>query len=877
VAGRDHADLEGLIGCFLNTLVLRTDLSGNPTFRDLLGRVRESAVGAYRHQDVPFEKLLEELKPRRDLSRTPLFQAFFNLGNFPDLGARLPGGLAVEPLTDAEADSKFDLTIYAAESEEGIGLDLVYNADLFDAPRMEEMLRQYLALLAQAVDRPEAPLDRFDLLTPEAASLLPDPTAPQNRDWPGAVHELFAEQARRHPERLAVEEEGTTWTYGDLAAAVSDLATHLQEGGVERGDRVAIWAHRSASLAVAVLGVLEAGAVFVILDPAYPASQLVDRLDLAIPRAWVALAAAVPVPGEVEGFLEGNSVCRIVLGDGGVEPSSPQPSSPSLPPARREKREWLALEEAEGSAPSPAFSPLSRPAGGRLGERGRGSEGPPRRGAFGGQAAPTDLAYIAFTSGSTGRPKAILGSHGALSHFLPWLRERFTLGESERHTLLSGLAHDPLQRDLFTSLCLGGTLCIPSPDDIGTPGRLAAWIARQEITFSNLTPAMATVLTEVPGGGAALSTIPTLRWAMLVGDVLARRDVDRLRRAAPAAAIVNLYGATETVRALGCYVVPEPSGAERARQILPLGRGMEDTQLLVLRLGDSGAALAGIGEVGEICVRSPHLADGYLGDPERTREKFLANPFTGQPGDRIYRTGDLGRYLPDGNLTFAGRRDHQVKIRGFRVELGEIEAALDRLPGVREAVVVARDDDSAGRRLIAYVVPSTEGATDAHALHETLRAVLPAYMVPAAFVLLERLPLTPNHKVDRRALPDPDPGRSGGREIVLPRDGVEQAVGAIWQRLLNLEAVGVHDNFFELGGHSLLGTRVIAALRDELGVEIPLRALFEKPTVAGLALAVAQARVEQAADSEVGALLDNLEDLSDEEVEALLTADPRSS
>jgi amino acid adenylation domain-containing protein len=883
VAGRDHADLEGLIGCFLNTLVLRADLTGNPTFRELLSRVRDAAVGAYAHQDVPFEKLLEELKPRRDLSRTPLFQAFFNLGNFPDLGARLPGGLTVEPLTDAEADSKFDLTIYAAESEEGIGLDLVYNADLFDASRMEEMLRQYLALLAQVVANPEVHLDHFDLLTPEAASLLPDPKRPQNTEWPGAVHELFAEQARRHPERPAVEEEGATWTYRELAAAAGDLAAKLREGGIERGDRVAIWAHRSAPLAVAVLGVLEAGAAFVILDPAYPTSQLVDRLEVSGPRAWVALEAAGPVPGEVEELLEGSGVCRIVLGDGGVEPSSSQPSSPSLSPDRREKREWLVLEEAERASPPPAFSPLSRPVGGRLGERGRGSEGPPRRGAAGGRLGPSDLAYVAFTSGSTGRPKAILGSHGALSHFLPWLRERFglgTRGHIERHTMLSGLAHDPLQRDLFTSLCLGGTLCIPAADDIGTPGRLAAWMARREITFTNLTPAMATVLTEPPGDGAALSTIPTLRWAMLVGDVLTRLDVDRLRRVAPAAGIVNLYGATETVRALGYHVVPETPDGERTRQILPLGRGMEDTQLLVLRLGgdlQGSATLAGLGEVGEICVRSPHLADGYLGDPDLTREKFQANPFNGLPEDRIYRTRDLGRYLPDGNLTFAGRRDQQVKIRGFRVELGEIEAALGRQPGVREAVVIARDDDLAGRRLIAYVVPSAEGATDAHALHEALRATLPAYMIPAAFVLLERLPLTPNHKLDRRALPDPEPSRPEGREIVPPRDGVEQAIAMIWQRLLNLEAVGVRDNFFELGGHSLLGTRVIAALRDEFGAEIPLRALFEKPTVEALALAVAQARVEQAVGSEVDALLDNLEDLSDEEVEALLAADPRSS
>ncbi|HYX24263.1 MAG TPA: amino acid adenylation domain-containing protein, partial [Thermoanaerobaculia bacterium] len=672
------------------------------------------------------------------LSHTPLFQVFFNLGNFPDLGMRLPGGLAVEPLAGAEADSKFDLTVYAAEVPEGIFLDLVYNADLFDAPRMEEMLRQYAGLLAQAVALPEAPLDRFSLLTPEAAALLPEPTAPLSDEWVGSVPALFAREARRHPERPALEDDDGAWTYGELAAAVRGLAAELKAAGVERGDRVAIWAHRSAPLSLAVLGVLEAGAAFVMLDPAYPAARVVDMLDLARPRAWVAVAAAGPVPAEVEAFLDANGVACVALPEG------------------RQGRQGQQ---------------------GQQGRQGRAED----RGVESG-FGPDDLAYVAFTSGSTGRPKGILGRHGPLTHFLPWMRERFSFGESDRFSVLSGLAHDPLHRDLFTPLCLGGTACFPSPGEIGTPGRLAAWMARRGITVANLTPALGQVLTEPPGGGAALATIPSLRWAMLVGDVLTRLDAERLRRAAPGAGVVNLYGSTETQRAVSFHVadVADAGSGGRSRQVLPLGRGMKDVQLLVLRAGAGPAALAGISEVGEICLRSPHLAAGYLGDPELTREKFQVNPFTGLPGDRIYRTGDLGRYLPDGEVAFAGRRDLQVKVRGFRVELGEVEAALGRLPGVREAVVVARQDapaDPGDRRLVAYVVPVPEPADrpalEVRDLRDALSATLPAYMVPAAFVLLERLPVTPNHKVDRRALPAPEPGRAASRELVPPRDGVE--------------------------------------------------------------------------------------------------------
>jgi amino acid adenylation domain-containing protein len=777
VAGRMRTEAESLIGCFLNTLVLRTDLSGNPGVRGLLRRVRETAVGAFAHQEIPFERLLEEIQPERDLSRTPLFQVFFNLANFPEVAGELPGGVTVEPLWGVEAESKFDMTVYATESRSGVYLSLVFNADLFDVVRMEELLRQYRGLLVQAAESPEAPLAALSLLTPEAARVLPDPAAPLSDEWVGAVHELLREQARARPDKVALFDAAGDWTYRALDEASDRIAAYLLAFGIGKEDCVAVWAHRSALLPVALFGILKAGAAFTILDPAYPAARLAEIVRLARPRGFLALSRAGDVPPEVEEALAGiGPACRLTL-----------PTDLAiLPPGRVEV-----------------------------------------------EVGPDDLALLAFTSGSTGSPKGILGLHGSLSHFLPWLAGRFELSEGDRHTMLSGLAHDPLQRDIFTSLCLGAALAIPAPEDIASPGRVASWMARQGITFANLTPAMAQLATEAPGGGEELATVPSLRWLMLIGDVLTRRDVERLRRLAPQATCVNLYGATETQRALSYHVV-----GDEVSRIVPLGVGMKDCQLLVL---DASGRTAGIGEVGEIAVRSPHLARGYLDDEAGTREKFVANPATGQSGDRLYRTGDLGRYLPDGQVTFAGRLDGQVKLRGFRIELGEIEAVLGSLPGVREAVAVVRDDRPE-RSLVAYLV--LDAGVEIAALRRALRARLPAYMVPAAIVALDRLPLLPNGKVDRSALPTP---QGEARVHLPPATETERTLAGIWASLLSGREIGRDDDFFALGGHSLLATRVLARVRDAFGVELPVATVFAEPTLLGLALAIDRARGESAA------------------------------
>ncbi|PYQ65419.1 MAG: non-ribosomal peptide synthetase, partial [Acidobacteria bacterium] len=742
IAGRQHAETEELIGLFLNTLALRTGLSGDPTFRELLARVRETTLGAYAHQDIPFEALLADLKPARDLSRTPVFQVLLNMLSFPTAQGRLPDGLEIEPGPAPEPESKFDLTLYVVEAAGAIRFDLVYNADLFDAPRMRELLRQYRAVLAAAAGEPGRRIGAFSLLTPEAAAVLPDPSRLLPVEEPSvAVHQRFLARARRHPGRLAAVDPRGVWTWGDLDAAV------------------AVWAHRAAPLAAALLGVLRAGAAFVIFDPAYPPARLAAMAARARPRAWVEVPGAPPLPEEMATALAG--VPRFPV-DG-----------PGLP--------------VDPAAPCAAVHP----------------------------DAP---AWIAFTSGSTGEPKGIVGSHRPLSHFLGWHERTFGLGEGDRFSLLSGLAHDPLLRDLFTPLWTGGELRVPAPERMGEPGWLAGWLAAEGVTVAHLTPAMARLLALEE----TAAPLEALRLVCSAGEALAGGDVERLRRLAPRARLVNFYGATETPQAMGWKIVgPGPAPAR-----VPLGRGIDGVDLLVL--GRAGEP-AGIGELGEICVRTPYLALGYLDDPAGTAERFAP-----APAGRLYRTGDLGRHLPDGEVTYAGRADRQVKVRGFRVEPAEIEEALVHA-GARQAVVMMRSDGSpADRRLVAYFT----GDATAAELRQALRARLPDFMLPALFVELPALPLTPNGKVDPRALPAPR--REAAEHGPAPRTPVEEELAGLWSGLLRLDRIGVHDDFFALGGHSLLATQLVSRLRAAFQVELPLRTVFEVPTIAGLA-----ARIER--------------------------------
>jgi amino acid adenylation domain-containing protein len=787
IANRNRRELEGLIGPLANTLMLRTDLSGNPPFREVLGRVREATLNACAHQDLPFETSVEELQPQRDSNRVPPLRVFFGMPGLPDNEMELPG-LVAENLSPPEVGSEFDLTLHIDERKGRIHFSLVFNTDLFARHRIVEMLEQFQHLLSQIVENPEERLARFSLVTPAAQEFLPEPTLTLGADWKGAVHTLFSHQARQAPERPAVMDQQEAWTYGELETRSNQLANYLRESGIQSQDIVAIYGHRSASLVWAVLGVLRAGAAFLILAPAYPAARLITCLQVAQPRGWLQVEAAGELPDALEEFVATSAYrCRLRL------------------PHRTAAEARGLLEDYPADDPGAAIG-------------------------------PDDLAYVAFTSGSTGAPKGILGRHGPLSHFLPWQKETFELRSSDRYSMLSGLSHDPLQRDIFTPLALGAALCIPDPEQIGTPGWLAQWMRREEISVTHLTPAMVQLLTQTATRDARpIAEIPSLRYAFIVGDALTRQDVSRLQKLAPAVTCVNLYGATETQRAVGYFVVPRDKGLI-SKEIIPLGRGIQDAQLLVL---NASQGLAGVGELGEIYVRSPHLARGYLGDDALTQERFIINPFTRMPGDRLYKTGDLGRYLPDGNVEFQGRADYQVKIRGFRIEPGEIETLLAQHPGVRETVVIAREDRPGDRRLVAYVVATGEQGPTVGEMRRFLEEKLPGYMVPSAFVLLEALPLTPNNKVDRRALPAPEnvrPELAGA--FVAPCTPVEEVLAGMWAQVLGIERVGIHDNFFELGGHSLLATQIVSRVRDTFQVELPLRSLFEGPNVAVLAASI---------------------------------------
>jgi amino acid adenylation domain-containing protein len=787
IAGRTRAEVEGLIGLFLNSLALRADLSGDPTFRELLHRVRETTLGAYAHQDLPFERILEELQPERSLSHTPVFQVMLNLANFGDGEVRLPGVEAVPVGAASEVGSKFDLTIYAGESPDGTYLHLVYDADLFEAERMRGMLAQLVSVLEQAAADPGVRVGEMSLVTGEQRPALPDPAAPLSAEWRESVPALFAAWAGRTPDAVAAEDPGERWTYAELDASSAAVAARLVADGVAPGDVVAILGHRSTALVRALLGTLRSGAAFLVLDPAYPPARLAEYVRIARPTGFLRLAAAGEVPAEVAAALAETVKSTVELRSGTD----------------------LSADEVNGVNESPDV-----------------------------EIGPDSLAYLSFTSGTTGKPKAVMGRHGSLTHFTPWLAETFGLSAADRFSLLSGLAHDPLHRDVFTPLQLGAAVVAPDPEEVGTPGYLAGWMRAAGITVAHLTPAMGQVLVDLPGGIDAASEVPSLRRAFFVGDVLTRTDVARLHRLAPNLQVVNYYGSTETQRAVGHFVVPRDLSL-LAKETVPVGRGIPDVQLLVRT---PSGALAGVGEVGEIWLRSPHVALGYLGDEELTAERFVANPWTGAPDDLLYRTGDLGRYRPDGVVEVAGRADRQVKVRGFRIEPGEVEAALRALPALRDAVVVPRGE-GADRQLAAYVVAS-DGSAGAAGLRGALRGVLPEHMVPAAFVFLEAIPLTPNGKVDRAALPEP--GRPGaGADAGLPRTPTEEVLAEIWGQVLGAERIGPASGFFDLGGHSLMATRVASRVREALGVELPLRAVFEHSTLAAMALEIDRLRAAE--------------------------------
>ncbi|MFQ5610898.1 MAG: amino acid adenylation domain-containing protein [Anaerolineae bacterium] len=759
VANRNRVEIEGLVGFFVNTLVLRADLGGNPTFRELLGRVREVALGAQEHQDLPFEKLVEELQPERDLSQTPLFQVWFVLQNAPAEALDLPG-LRASPFEVETGAAKFDLSLTLTETETGLRGSLGYNRDLFEASTAERMAAHFQTLLAGVAADPEQRLADLPLADETEPARLIQPGLAfvefEQAALEGSLAARFEAQVEKYPGRLAVKTRRYAWTYRTLNQAANRVAAAILAGREPGVGRVALLFDHDAPMIAAILGALKAGQTYVPLDPTYPQERLAY-------------------------MLADSGADAILTGDR------------NRPLAGRQGR-IINLDRLDRTAP--AENPnLALP--------------------------PETLAYILYTSGSTGQPKGVMQSQANVLHHIRTYTQALCLSPEDGLTLLSSYSFDAAVMDIFGALLNGAALY---PVDVKREGLagLARWLREQPITVYHSTP---TVYRYFLGDLPPDQTFPGVRCVVLGGEEVFRSDMELYKRHFPPECVfVNGLGPTESTLALQYFLNHE---TQLSGQRVPVGYPVAGTQVLLLdEEGRAGSI------TGEIALRGPHLALGYWGRPGLTAAAFLPDPDGG--ARRVYRTGDLGRRRPDGSLEFIGRKDSQVKVRGFRVELREIEAVLSAHPAVREAVVLARQTahKPGEKELVAYVVPGPGQAAAGADLRRYLKARLPDYMLPAAFVTLDRLPLTPTGKLDRRALPAPrpDPDRPADG-YVAPRDLVELQLARLWEEVLDVRPVGVRDNFFELGGHSLLGARLFARIEEAFERRLPLATLFQAPTV----------------------------------------------
>ncbi len=759
IANRNRGEIEGLIGYFANTLPMRTKLDGDPTFAELLERVKDASLGAYAHQDMPFEKLVEELRPERSLSHNPLFQVLFSLQNAPRRAFEL-SGLQLKPLGGVTGGTaKFDISVFLLEDANGRSGRIEYNTDLFDEATIDRMLRHYLGLLEAALANPDTRISQLPLLTAEERQQVLVEWNATETEYPRqlCVHQLFEQQAEQRPDAIACVSEGKQITYRSLNERANQVAHFLQKRGIGPGQRVGIFVERSLDMMVGLLGIQKSGAAYVPLDPAYPAERL--RLTLE--------DAQVPVLLTQQSLLASmpEHTAEVVCLDS----------------------EWPQIARESVSNPHS-------------------------------NVQPEDLMYVIFTSGSTGRPKGVQVPHRAVVNLLNFMAQELHMGPDDVFPALASFAFDMCIPELYLGLVTGGRMVLGSRNLAANGEDLAALLREEGATVVHATPTTWSLLLDAGFTGMGLKRA-------IGAEPLPRELCTRLLQADDS--LYNFYGPTETTVWSAFHHFRSPD------EPVVVGRPLANTQIYIL---DKNLQLLPPGVSGEIHIGGDGVTHGYLNRPELTAEKFIPDPFSQRSNALLYKTGDMGSYLPDGRIEFQGRVDNQVKIRGFRIELGEVETVLARHPTVQDCVVVAREDVPGDKRLVGYVVPAAGSRIDVADLRSWVKERLPEYMVPVAWAEMERLPLSPNGKIDRKNLPVPEyerPELSGAYQD--PHTPAEEVVAAIWAEVLKLERVGVNDQFFELGGHSLLATQVVSRIRQAFQVELPLRALFEDPTVAGLA------------------------------------------
>ena len=792
IASRDRPELENLIGFFVNTLVLRTDLSGEPTFQTLLQRVRQTTLDAYAHQNIPFEELVAALKPERSPNQSPWFQVMFVFQNQPLRSLTLPGltietfkrdGKALPKADRKQGNAMFDLTLFMRETEDGLSGKIVFKTDLFDSATIHRMAGHFQTLLTGIATNPQKPISQLPLLTPtEQQQLTERQQAQAIEPINYCIHQLFEAQVERTPDAIALidpKTEQAPLTYQALNAQANRLARHLQSLGVGPDVLVGLCVERAIEMVVGLLGILKAGGAYVPLDPAYPKARLTAMVDDAQPKVIVTLRS-------LQNELPTLS-CPVVCLD----------------------RDWHEIEQS-------VAQPLQQ------------------------IVQPNHLAYIIYTSGSTGKPKGVMIEHRSLVNFTRGAIGEYGISENDRILQFASINFDAAAEEIFPALCTGATLILRTDEMLASPQHFMQQCQALQLTVLDLPTAYWHQLTaELANSQIAIPA--ALRLVIVGGEAAATEQLNNwqtwLSQTHQPPQLINTYGPTESTIVATAYRVPTNHNSPT----LSIGQRFANAQIHLL---DTHQQPVPIGLPGEIHIGGPGLARGSLNCPALTAESFITSPFastkhptetqtTEEQPARLYKTGDLACYLPDGNLKFLGRRDGQIKIRGFRIELGEIESALTQHPAVQQCIVIA-SEATGDKRLIAYVV-TTENQTPAalnQALKQHLQQKVPAYMVPAAIIGLTSLPLTPNGKVNRKALPEPDfSDLQSNTHFVAPRTPQEQNIADIWAQVLKLEQVSIHDSFFELGGHSLLAIQVTTRVSQALETEIPLQLLFTTPTL----------------------------------------------
>jgi amino acid adenylation domain-containing protein len=774
VSGRSRTELEPLIGYFSNSVVLRMNMGGDPTFRELLKQTKEVALAAYSHQHLPFEKLVTEIQPQRDLSYSPMYQVMFSVGEHKDLGIELPG-MEITPIIIDRGVAKFDMTLGMTELKHDLMCNIEYCSALFEPSTMQRLANQFQNLLQGIVENPDRRISALPLLSAEERHKTLFTWNDTEHVCPDDVFVpfMFEQQAAKRPDAPAVVCENQRLTYRELNERGNQLAHYLKKRGVGPETRVVVCMERSAEMIVGVMGVMKASAAYVPLDAMYAR----ERLPVIIP----------------------DSECPVVLTQASLLSRIPETNA-----------EIITLD---GDWPKIA---------------GESKENPKH------EINADTLAYVVYTSGSTGVPKGVMINHGGFALLFHGYERSYGIGSPDNPWLLmANFSFDVFSSDMIRTLCSGSKFVICPMEFLLNPEALYALMRRENVTCAEFVPAVLRNLTAyLQQTGQKLDFMRVLVCSSDAWNIADARAT--LEVAGPNVRVINSYGVTEaTIDSTYMDITPE---VLRGNGFVAIGRPIPNCQAYVL---DRHMEPCPVGIPGILYLGGPGVARGYLKRPELTAQKFVPDPFRNEPGAKLYNSGDAARYLPDGNIEFLGRVDNQVKIRGFRIELGEIEAAIAKHPSVEQVVVIARELAPGDIGLVAYVVAKSGVNIDIHDVRTSLKGKLPAYMLPSAFEVLEKMPLSANRKVDRKALPAPkQKSVDVERAFVAPRTDKEEKMAILWSEVLHFSPIGVHDNFFELGGHSLMAIQVISRVRNHFGVEVALKTLFENPTVADLCAAI---------------------------------------